>query len=139
MSNFSKYIGIPYKNLGRDKKGCDCFGLIRLVYKEELGIILPTFTELEYTKDWYKKENHILNNIPSNWVKVDYPYKLFDALIFYGVGNSPVANHIGLYVGEEKFLHILEGQTSMISKLEKYKDKLYGVMRFSKKEIETIG
>lgn len=131
MYNFGKYIGIPYKNLGRDFSGCDCYGLVYLVYKTELGIVLPDYTELQYSKDWYKEENHILENIDSKWSKVEEtPYKIFDALIFYGIGFTTVANHIGIYIGDDKFLHVFSSSTSMISRLEKFSNKLYGVMRY---------
>ena len=38
--NIEKYIEIPFVNGGRDFSGCDCFGLISLIYANELGIKL---------------------------------------------------------------------------------------------------
>jgi len=42
--SLSDFVGIPHADLGRDRAGCDCYGLLRIVYAEDLGIALPSFT-----------------------------------------------------------------------------------------------
>lgn len=133
MVNFNSFIGLPYKHLGRSKAGVDCMGLIWIIYKERLNITLPDFTDLKYEKDWYKKnENHILENIPDNWIKIEPPYRRYDVLIFY-LGTKTIANHTAMWLGNEddKFIHIHENITSRIDRLNNYwKSRLYGGMRF---------
>lgn len=35
------YMRSPFRRGGRDREGCDCFGLVRLVLAEQAGVILP--------------------------------------------------------------------------------------------------
>ena len=42
----NKYVGIPYKDNGRDLDGMDCWGLARYVYNKEFNIICILITTL---------------------------------------------------------------------------------------------
>ena len=41
------FTDIPYVDKGRNREGCDCWGLVRLVHVEEAGIVLPMHTDIE--------------------------------------------------------------------------------------------
>jgi murein DD-endopeptidase len=128
MTTFNKYINIPFKHHGRDFNGCDCFGILKLMYTNELNINLPDY---EYSFDWNQTHNHIIDNIRNNWIEVNPPYKKYDCLVFCTTYNSKIANHIGVYIGDNKFIHIQENQFSRIERLDGfYSKKLYKTIRY---------
>lgn len=44
------YVGIPYVKHGRTREGCDCWGLLCLIWREQLGGALPEYEGV----DWYR-------------------------------------------------------------------------------------
>jgi len=121
MRRFNKYKGLKYRNKGRDKDGVDCYGIIYLIFKEERGIILPDFLGVDYSPDFAKKgENHIINEkgkLVDSFQKVDKPYKLYDILLFSLKGYG-IVNHCGMYLKDNKFIHIYKDSISKINRLQ---------------------
>ncbi len=44
MTWWNDYMEIPFADHGRDRRGCDCYGLVRLVLAERFGVDLPPMT-----------------------------------------------------------------------------------------------
>ena len=134
LDKLDKYINLPYKNVGRDFNGVDCFGLVYLIYKNELNIELPDFTNLMYSKNWFKEgKNIIVENVWDKWYEVDKTEQT-DLLLFYTNYKKRVVNHIGLYIGNDKFIHILETYSSKIDRLDgRWNKLLYKILRYGVK------
>ena len=128
MNNLiSKYIGIPYKHLGRDKNGLDCLGLIVLIYKEILGIKI--FDVVDYDEKWsWKGRNLFEDNYCKEWKRVLTP-KLWDmVLIKNGKG---IINHAGLILTNGRFIHCIKAGV-VISRLSDntWKGRLSGFFEY---------
>lgn len=111
--NLNHYIGIPYKERGRDFTGADCWGICRMVAKDLLYLSLPEYfyDETQILED---AEKLIRENSP-RWVKVetDY-YKPGDIHIFRIKGHE---THCGIHIAGKEFLHSLPGRNSCMESL----------------------
>jgi cell wall-associated NlpC family hydrolase len=110
----SKYLRIPFKDKGRDFKGCDCGGLVWLVYKNELGIELPDWrdyyscTQLSHSSEMF---NAVSTMLGANGVEVPLEKAQPFDVISIRIGGADV--HVGLVVNSRFFLHIMEGRTTV--------------------------
>lgn len=120
------YIGLPYLLNGETREGVDCYGLIKLYYQEVLGVALPSrvnhdLKQRQAIAENYRAELHELT------FKVSSP-KEHD-LVLLRVENVPM--HIGLIIRQNTMLHILNGGTSCIERLDRprWKSRIQGYYR----------
>lgn len=125
-----KYIGLPYKDNGRDTTGIDCWGLARLYYSQELGIDLPSYST-EYNGDTSENIKELISQHRESWIKVDVP-EVGD-LVLFNIYGEPT--HIGICIGDNKFLHSRDGKDSVIESLssQQWDKRIAGFYKYSKK------
>lgn len=117
MSVFSRYVGIPHVDFGRDFSGVDCWGLVRLCFRCELGIDLPGFEDsYGATTDRARIASTIAERAGrSPWQDADGT-RAFD-VILRQVGRY--ATHVGVLTGTGGVLHVHAKQRSVISPVER--------------------
>jgi hypothetical protein len=111
--DYNKYIGLPYKDNGRDVGGVDCWGLARLFYSQELGIELPSYTEL-YAGAHDPQVSHALETYRDTWQAASQG--VAGDLCLFNIYGEPA--HVGVYIGQRKFLHAREGRDSVVESLD---------------------
>jgi cell wall-associated NlpC family hydrolase len=100
-----KYVGIPYKNMGRGIDGLDCWGLIKLLYQDILGFTLWDLSE-EYPEDWsFSGKDLFMENYQKQWEKVEKP-QMWDVVLFR-VGGE-IVNHAGVMLNQNTFIHCVK-------------------------------
>jgi hypothetical protein len=135
--NYNKYIGLPYKDNGRDIDGIDCWGLVRLYYKEELNIDLPSYVD-EYNGPSDTNVTRAISLYKDSWNKTTTPAA--GDVVLFNIYGEPA--HVGVYVGDNKFLHCREGRDSVVESLAsvKWNKRLDGIYKYSENtQIEVTG
>lgn len=127
--NVADYIGLPYAPKGRGSEGVDCWGLVQLFYKRELGIAVPSYVE-EYVSpdDRMTVSGAILANI-GKW-KAALTLEPGDMLLFSILG---LPLHTGVYIGDNDFLHAFRNTNSCIERLNSvtWSRRLIGAYRWT--------
>lgn len=102
------YIGVPYVWGGTTPSGFDCSGFTSYSYKQA-GVTLPRTASEQYTKGQAVSK--------SNLVEGD--------LVFFSTYKSG-ASHVGIYLGDNKFVHASSSAGVRISSLtESYYSRTY--------------
>lgn len=124
------YIGLPFIPDGRSRDGLDCWGLVKLVYEEQLGIILPSYDGV-FKEDNIKNlrvVSDLMDKEREKWIRVEKPTE-FDVLMMRIQGR--VISHVGIYLNKNKMLHIIKGISSVIEPTTgiNWKDRIVGAYR----------
>lgn len=129
--NFEKYVGIPYVEKGRDETGLDCYGLVRLIYKNEMQIDLPSFSA-EYTQTDTARIEELIAQYKEGWQEVQEP--AVGAIVLFKVfGNE---SHVGVVVSPTHFIHVRENQDTVIESLSStsWARRKVGYFKYSEKK-----
>jgi sulfur carrier protein ThiS len=134
--NFDKYIGLPYQENGRTQSGVDCWGLARLIYKHELGIELPDYSDL-YTGSWDEQVTKLINYHKDSWHQVEKP--VVGDLCLFNIYGEPA--HIGVYCGGNRFIHSRDGKDTVVESLSSiaWKKRFQGYFRYSASSVQLTG
>jgi len=128
MSWVEKYIGVPYKNRGRDFNGFDCWGLFRTVYKEQLGVDLPILDGYTRSEDDQVVGGIVLDQISQTWEPVAEP-QLYDGVVFKLAGFP---SHVGIVLDKGTFIHTLKGRNTAVDRLSNiiWRNRIFGFYRY---------
>jgi probable lipoprotein NlpC len=101
---YDNYIGIPFVEKGRDDSGVDCWGLVRLVYANHLGIFLPSYIEAyESTLDRETLKDIIKTQAEYYWEEPKKPEE-FDVIMLRMHG---LVTHMGIVTKPGHMIHCM--------------------------------
>jgi len=110
------YIGIPFKERGRDASGLDCYGLLFHVYRNQYKISLPMYAERYSLQDRLSVAKVFFEETTSaRWRRVlreeAEPPDVLTMTLSFG-------SHVGILVTPDRFLHVLPGRETCVERLQ---------------------
>lgn len=101
-----RWIGTPYVHGGKSRRGTDCSGMVMVIYEEKAGVRLP--------RNSARQQEFCAPVRRADLVPGD--------LVFFSSsvrGNR--ISHVGIYTGDDRFIHASSSRGVMVSNLnEKY-------------------
>lgn len=101
---WNKYVGLPFVAHGRDRNGCDCYGLVRLALMENFGITAPLYLGYDDPNLKMHTANYI-DTVKTEWFQV--PTEKPGDILLLRVAGVPC--HVGLVIVPGQMLHVMEG------------------------------
>ncbi len=114
IATAKKYIGVPYLWGGESPSGFDCSGYVQYVFKVH-GISLNRTAETQYKHGSYVSKSNL---------------KPGDLVFFQNTYKAGIS-HVGIYIGDGKFIHASSSKGVTISNLSSsyYTSHYYGARR----------
>lgn len=101
LADIDSWLGVPYVYGGNSKKGTDCSGFIQTLYKENYGISL----------------NRSANDMQKDVEFIDISKGKLGDILFFKINGSRVS-HVGLYLGNRRFIHATTSKGVMINSID---------------------
>lgn len=123
-----KYLGIPYRHMGRDRSGLDCLGLAHLFY-QEFGIDIPDGDGKPYSDRWVKEdpERYLRGVLAVGKEASPYDLRPLD-FVYFRMGRYIC--HGGVMLDRQHFIHSLNRRGVHISPLNLiWRRRLVGARR----------
>ena len=128
--NFDRYVGVPYRDLGRDHDGCDCYGLVVLVFAELRGVALPSFTGSYRSAADVRATAALIAGERDPWDEIAAGDEdAFDAVL---LREGREVSHIGLVTSPGQMLHVARGHAARIERYRhgRLAHRIVGFYRF---------
>ncbi len=136
-----KYVGIPWLTNGRGPEGYDCWGLVRMIAKDQFGWDWPSYDET-YTQGAEaddKSVEDVRESEDSPWQRLDNPDDPLEKKVI-GIQTGDViwlrhrshVVHMGLMLDARRFIHVSMSTDSVISQVDHilWKNRVVGFYRW---------
>ena len=128
--SISEYIGIPYGDHGRSHEALDCWGLLWLIYKEQLDIGLPSYADRYASAEDQKDVSHLIHDEMGPWIKIEKEEKAdFGDAVLFRIKGEPW--HIGVVISCGLMIHVMKDVNVCLERYDRtmWRHRLLGIYR----------
>jgi cell wall-associated NlpC family hydrolase len=108
-----RYVGLPFAARGRDAKGVDCWGIVRLFLAEQAGLVLPRYDACDSLAETIAHEKRVFETV-STGQEQRFDVVICNEPVKQGLHWTKAQIHMGVVVDRGLVLHITRGMTSRI-------------------------
>lgn len=109
---WSRFVGAPFVSGARGPDSYDCWGIIQAVYREQLGINLPSYGEIS-AHDLVRVARQMERGKDDGWEAVETPQEYDVAIMRSGRGGRAIV-HVGVMVDAQRVLHIEQASHAVV-------------------------
>ncbi|MBR9764150.1 MAG: C40 family peptidase [Rhodobacteraceae bacterium] len=124
-------VGAPYRDGGRGPKAFDCWGIVRQVFADQLGVDLPGYGDIS-ADDLRRVAREMARGRDSwPWAPVEVPQEFDVAVMARPGGRAPV--HVGVCTGAGTVLHTEQATGAVLVPLDSplIRFRLLGFRRYA--------
>jgi cell wall-associated NlpC family hydrolase len=109
MNWFDSYVGLPF---GEDAGSVTCWGLVRRIYADQLGIDLPAYGEIS-AADLMRIARAMKAGADDGWIAVSDP-RCFDVALMRGPSGGASVVHVGVMIDALRMIHVEAATAAVI-------------------------
>lgn len=124
------YIGLPFSDHGRTRKGVDCWGLVRLILSEQFSIALPSLIHDYARTTDIKGISQLVTRELLKWKQIGQDDARLGDIVILRLHGEPV--HVGLVLGHGRMLHVERGINAAIDRYDgsRWQALIHGFYRY---------
>ena len=130
------YVGIPFVDYGRSIRGLDCWGLFRLILKEQANVNVPEYDTLGYLVGDKENNGRVATVMQEDikkgiWLSVGpEDVRVFDGILLRILG-LPI--HVGVVVSRGYMIHTEKGIDSCLERYDRamWSKRITGIYRYN--------
>lgn len=129
MDWVSDYIGLPFREMGRGCDGCDCWGLVRLIYAERAGLNLPDYLGHYEGCDDHRSLGDLIPHEAADWIDVPRGEEQAGDVLVLRMRGVPM--HTAMVVGRGVMIHVHSGINTVLENYNRpqWTQRVIGIYR----------